>query len=113
MDTEVSGLGVRVTDKGKRTFILLARYPGSDNPTRRALGEYPTHSLAEARDKAREWRKWIAKGKDPKHEEERERLAELRKQADTFDFVVEKYAKRVLASRGEGRLSTVCSRPTL
>ena len=74
MDTEVSGLGVRVTDKGKRTFILLARYPGSDNPTRRALGEYPTHSLAEARDKAREWRKWIAKGKDPKHEEERERL---------------------------------------
>jgi integrase len=104
MDADVSGLGVRVTDKGKRTFILLSRYPGSGNPTRRALGEYPTYSLAEAREKAREWRKWIAKGKDPKHEEERERLAELRKQADTFDSVVEKYAKRVLAKQRRGEV---------
>ncbi len=76
--------------------------PGSDNPTRRALGEYPTHSLAEAREKAREWRKWIAKGKDPKHEEERERLAELRKHAETFDLVVEKYTKRVLTKQRRG-----------
>ena len=45
MDTDVRGFGVRVTDKGQRTFILIARYPGSTNPTRRALGEYPTLSL--------------------------------------------------------------------
>jgi integrase len=101
-DAEVSGLGVRVTDKGKRTFFLIARYPGSNNPTRRALGEYPTDSLLEAREKARKWRKWIEKGKDPKHEEESLRLAELRKQADTFDAAIEKYAKRVLAKQRRG-----------
>ena len=38
MDTDVRGFGVRVTDKGQCTFILLARYPGSTNPTRRAIG---------------------------------------------------------------------------
>ena len=36
MDTDAPGLGIRVTDKGRRTFILLTRYPGSANPTRRA-----------------------------------------------------------------------------
>ena len=70
MDADLSGFGVRVTDKGKRTFFLLARYPGSDNPTRRAVGEYPTDSLADAHKKARKWRDWIKEGKDPKDEEE-------------------------------------------
>jgi hypothetical protein len=29
IDAGVPGFGVRVTDKGERTFILLARFPGS------------------------------------------------------------------------------------
>lgn len=94
MDDQVSGFGVRVTDKGKSTFILLARYGGpKSNPTRRALGEYPTDSLSEAREKAREWRKWIEKGKDPKHEEGRLRRAELRNQQTTFASVAEDFLK--------------------
>ena len=36
MDTDVPGFGVRVSEIGQRTFILIARYPGSSNPTRRA-----------------------------------------------------------------------------
>jgi hypothetical protein len=32
MDTVVPGLGVRLTDKGAKTFILIARYPGSEEP---------------------------------------------------------------------------------
>ncbi len=40
MDAAVPGFGIRVTDKGVKTFVLVARYPGSSNPTRRALGEY-------------------------------------------------------------------------
>ena len=49
MDAVVPGFGVRVTDKvdekgraAQRTFILVTRYPGSSNPTRRALGDYGT-----------------------------------------------------------------------
>ena len=40
MDTIVPGLGARVTSNGTITMMLLARYPGSSNPTRRALGKY-------------------------------------------------------------------------
>ena len=43
---------IRVSATGRRTFILFTRYPGSVNPTRRALGQYGVMSLDEARDKA-------------------------------------------------------------
>ena len=29
MDLVVPGFGIRVTDRGQRTFILIARFPGS------------------------------------------------------------------------------------
>ena len=45
MDSDVPGFGVRVSEVGQRSFILIARYPGSANPTRRALDEYPSLSL--------------------------------------------------------------------
>ena len=47
MDTDVPGFGVRVSEMGQKTFILIARYPGSSNPTRRALGEYPALESSE------------------------------------------------------------------
>jgi Arm DNA-binding domain len=56
MDSDVPGFGVRVSEVGQKTFILIARYPGSKNPTRRALGEYPSLSLEKARERARDWR---------------------------------------------------------
>src|SRR3954468_11830536 len=70
MDAVVPGLGVRVTDKGQRTFVLVARYPGAANPTRRAIGEYGMLTLDGARDKAREWLALIGRGVDPKSVEE-------------------------------------------
>src|SRR3954465_6388967 len=76
MDTDAPGLGIRVTDKGQRTFILLTRYPGSANPTRRALGEYNVISLEQARQKARHWQDLIRRGIDPREEEERAKQAE-------------------------------------
>ena len=32
MDKLVPGFGVRVTDSGHRSFMLIARYPGSPHP---------------------------------------------------------------------------------
>ena len=94
MDTDVPGFGVRVTEKGQRTFILIARYPGSSNPTRRAIGEYPAMSLEKARERARGWRELVRKGTDPKAEEERQRRQELRKQQTTFAAVAEDFIER-------------------
>jgi hypothetical protein len=52
---------------------------GSPNPTRRALGGYGELTLEEARDKAREWRRLISRGIDPKIQEERDRQAAIRR----------------------------------
>ena len=44
-----------VSETGRRTFILVARYPGSEHPTRRSVSESTAPStLADARDKARQ-----------------------------------------------------------
>jgi integrase len=89
------GFGVRVSDTGRKTFVLAARYPGSDNPTRRALGLYGPLSLADARTKAGAWVKLLERGIDPATEEERQRQAELRKQKHSFAAVAEAYIAHI------------------
>src|SRR5437763_547639 len=39
-DVDCPGLGVRVNSKGRKTFVLMTRYPGARHPERRTLGEY-------------------------------------------------------------------------
>jgi len=51
-DSVIRGLRVRVSDQGSRIFVFRTRYPGSTNPTRRTLGEYPSMTLEAAREKA-------------------------------------------------------------
>ena len=93
-----------MTDKRLRTFILIARFPGSSNPTRRAVGEYRTVTLEQARKTARAWLDLISAGIDPKEEVERKKRAELRKRADTFESAVDEYAKRVLPKQRRGKI---------
>jgi integrase len=91
MDTETRQFGVRVNDRGVVAFILVARFPGSKNPVRRHFGEYPSMSLAEARERANEWRNLLKQGKDPTIEEEKQKQAEQRRHADTFATVADSY----------------------
>ena len=64
-DALVPGLAVRVTATGAKAFVLVTRFPGSPNPTARALGKVGAINLADARTKGREWLKLIAAGTDP------------------------------------------------
>jgi integrase len=64
-DAIVPGLGVRVTDRGVKSFVLVVRYPGSPNPTPRSLGTYGAITLEAARAKARDWLGLIGDGIDP------------------------------------------------
>ena len=91
-DPSIPRFGIRVNDKGLKTFFLSARVGGSKAATRLTLGHFDRNgtcemTLAEARDKATEWRKLIAKGIDPRAEEERQRRAEERRQGHTFEAV--------------------------
>lgn len=115
-DGIVPGLLVRVSESGRKSFVLLARYPGSKNPTRRLLGIYiektsgkaepktkdietakkkddSLSSLQAARKKAQEWLLMLAEGIDPKIRAEEAKAQEIERQANTFGDAVDIYLK--------------------
>jgi integrase len=92
-DGEVQGLYVRVMPSGTRSFVYIARYPGRKNPTRRSLGKYGRLTLEQAREKAREWHALIDCGVDPRDDIKRKRLAEQRKQENSFRAVAEEFIR--------------------
>ena len=57
---------MRVTDKGHKTYVLGARFPGSKHFKRREIGRVGAITLAKARDDARDWIAKIQRGEDPK-----------------------------------------------
>jgi integrase len=96
-DAIVPGLALRVTDRGKRSFVLVTRYPGTRNPAPRSLGSVGAISLEQARDKARQWFKMIAAGVDPG-------IREIERREQTFDAIASGYLTRKakdLRSRGK------------
>ncbi|WP_434723117.1 tyrosine-type recombinase/integrase [Mesorhizobium sp. RIZ17] len=108
MDADARGLGVRVNDKGERTFIFYSRFPGKSAPERRVIGEYvepndngehPAMSLADARKKAGEWRGLIKHGIDPKVKEEEARQAERASAAQKIDRAFETVLDRFIKAR--------------
>jgi integrase len=87
-DTEVRGLRLRVSPKGLHTFILVTRYPGQKNASRRAL---QATNLKDAREEAADWKRLVRRGVDPHEEEDRRKREALRKRKNTFLSVAEAY----------------------
>ena len=97
-DTEAAGFGVRVTDRGVRTFIVMRRQAGHRNPVRVALGRYPDDlSLSEARDLAGDAKKLLKSGVHPREQQEQRRREKARERKDTFESVAEAFIARHVA----------------
>jgi integrase len=94
-DSELPGFGIRITSTGTRTFMLLARFPGSKSATRRAIGTYPKMSLAKARRIAEEWLALIKQGTDPaakqREEAEAAERAKSKLEKAKFETVAERF----------------------
>jgi integrase len=86
-DAVVPGMAVRVTDTGAKAFVLVARFPGSPNPTARSIARVGAISLEDARDTARDWLKSLRAGIDPAHAADREAR-------DTLGAICEEYLAR-------------------
>lgn len=88
-DEDTKGLGLRVAESGRKTWVVMYRH--QVRLRRLTLGTYPNLSLADARDKARDELRSVAKGQDPAGDKQASR------QAETFgelaDLYIEKYAK--------------------
>jgi integrase len=97
-DSLCPGLGVRVTDKGTRTYVFGARFDGK-NFTRREIADVRAIDLADARKKARHWAELVDAGKDPKREEERLARAAAREQESTFGCVAAAFGDDWLAGK--------------
>ena len=103
MDAEVAGLGIKVTQAGSRSYVLIKRFPGFKHPAPRQLGSCDAMSLEEAREKAREWLKLIARGIDPTAREREVADAAARKRANSFAAVFDDFAREKLAGERQGR----------
>ncbi len=65
-DTEVKGFGIRVTPRGKVTFMVQGRVVGSEVAIRITIGAYGVFTVEQARDEAREHLRSMRRGIDPR-----------------------------------------------
>jgi integrase len=94
-DDQVPGLLVRVSDKGTKSLMLYAKWPGRQNFERRLIGRHPDITIEQARVTARAWRDQLHNGNDPRAVAEAQHQAALRAQQHTFKQVAEDYIAHV------------------
>jgi integrase len=90
-DTGSPGLSLRITPKGGRSWSLLYRFAGELR--RDSIGKYPTVSLSDARQKAREMLELVASGSDPRKLLADQEAAEAAMRANTIAAAVARFVK--------------------
>ena len=94
-DTRVSGLCLRISPGGVRTWTFRYRPKDSTSFKRLSLGRYPEVGVSLARQRAQEKRVEVAGGADPQGERKAKRAAS----ALTFDSLADDYLERYAKPR--------------
>jgi hypothetical protein len=90
-DVQVPGFGVRVTERGVKSWFLIYRSPTKRKRVRITIGRVGEIDLETARDQARQIRAQIRAGREPTHS-----TVTTQGRGDLFQDVVELYAKRFM-----------------
>jgi integrase len=88
-DMNLPGFGLRVSDKGRKSWVMMYRMHG--RLRRHTLGAYPALSLADARDAARKAAQQLQEGVDPAAQKAARRTAAP---PDTFSNIVANFIDR-------------------
>jgi integrase len=105
-DTEVAGLRVIVTRKGRKYFLLRYTLNGAKRSMK--LGDYPQLDVADARHLALDVRGKVANGIDPQREPEPAPQADLTLKAFvTADYLPHAYAAKRSAKDDESRMRNI------
>src|SRR3954452_19485303 len=94
-DSACPGLGLRITKKGTKTFLVQWTDPATKRKVREPLGVWGSITIEQARDAARARLGAGEKGIDPKVERIRRRAEAERERAEaalTFEALVEEWA---------------------
>lgn len=89
-DTDITGLGLKVTPKGRKTFLVQYRPGGRKSPTRKLfIGQYGTVTVHKARQEASQILGLRAEGRDPalERQQSRQRAASDRFSDVANDFL--------------------------
>lgn len=95
-----TGLSLRITDKGAKTWSVLYRFKGK--LARVTLGAYPAIGVAKARTLAGVALELVDKGTDPREAKAASEAVEAQRAADTVDAVVEDFVAKHAAKRRWG-----------
>jgi integrase len=111
-DGMVPGFGLRVSGKGKLTYVLLTRFPGGANPVPRTIAVCGTlemklsdeagRALSDARTTAVAWLKDIGAGVDPARKKAESKTAEETRQAYTFEVAFKQFTEEHLSTLRTG-----------
>ncbi len=69
------GLNVRLTISGGVSFFY--RYRWEDKPVQLTIGDYPSITLLQARERRQQFRTWIKEGYDPRRQVSMERMQKV------------------------------------
>jgi hypothetical protein len=123
-DLGLPNFGVRVSETGRRSFVVVRRAVGSSKPSWNVIGSYPGLGLKEARERARDIRALLQQGRTPKQQaadlqrQQAERLdaeQQAKQQAtqDSFSAVAEDFIRTHLRHLRSGKRTTALIRQTL
>ncbi len=98
-DVLLPGFGMRVTDKGRKSWVLMYRVNGRQR--RYTIGPYPAIDLAEARKKARKAFRQVAEGRDPAGEKIAARR-DVVPEANTFAAAAHDFINRHVSKKRPG-----------
>lgn len=101
-DATLPGFGLRVTEKGAKSWTVMYRVNGKQR--RATLGAYPALSLSDARDRARELLRAAEKGGDPAAAEnaKNDEPSQPAAPANLFDDVIAEFVERHCKPRNRG-----------
>nr|WP_281422962.1 site-specific integrase [Sphingomonas colocasiae] len=99
-DDMIRGFGVRVTENGKRSFIL--NYVASGRERRLTIGQYPAWGVAAAREHAARLRRRVDAGEDPAEERVTDRNLKTLQQLQER-YVLEVGGKKASSSQRDER----------
>lgn len=102
-DDTKRGLGLRVTDTGAKSWIVMKRPKGQAKVKRITIGAYPAVTLKRARELAKDYLDDLDEGVDPTAKREAEAQAEARRAEGMVDKALDDYEAAEVEQRRTAR----------